>query len=69
MTTRPKAAWLALETEPELEFEHFLATKLSRTVTELRASLSNAEFVRWGIYYARKAQRAELEAQRVKGKG
>jgi hypothetical protein len=38
-------------------------------VAELRASLSNQEFVRWGIYYARKAQRAELEAAKANGKG
>lgn len=50
-----------METDPTLEFEHFLATKLSRTVTELRATLTPGEFTHWAIYYARKAQRIELE--------
>lgn len=30
------------------------------TVARLRAEMPNDEFVRWGIYYARKAQNAEL---------
>jgi len=30
------------------------------TVARLRAEMSNDEFVRWGIYYARKAQNMEL---------
>jgi hypothetical protein len=32
------------------------------TVAQLRRQISNAEFARWGVYYARQAQRAELEA-------
>lgn len=34
------------------------------TVGELRERMSNEEFVRWSIYYGRKAQAAELEAKR-----
>jgi hypothetical protein len=34
--------------------------KLGRTVAELRASLSQSEFVFWSRYYARKGQREEL---------
>jgi hypothetical protein len=49
-----------MENSPDLEFEHYLAEKLGRTVTELRDTVSNEEFVRWWIYYARKAQRTEL---------
>lgn len=60
-----KAAYLALENDPDLEFEHYLGEKLSRTVTEVR-SMDNAEFVMWTRYYARKAQRRELE-QRMAG--
>jgi len=30
------------------------------TVAQIR-EISNAEFVRWGVYYARIAQREELE--------
>lgn len=51
-----------METEPTLEFEFFLAQKLSRTVEELR-QMSNQEFVGWGVYYARKAQREELASK------
>lgn len=65
--TRPKATYRQMEQDPELEFEHFLASKLGRTVAELRASLSNEEFVAWGVYYGRLAQRQELEAARAKG--
>lgn len=49
-----------METNPELEFEFFLAQKLSRTVDELRQALSQQEFMQWGVFYARKAQREEL---------
>lgn len=31
------------------------------TVDRLRREMSNDEFLRWGIFYARKAQREELE--------
>ena len=39
------------------------------TVTALRAELSQAEYVRWSVYYGRQAQRAELERLKAKGKG
>lgn len=45
-----------------MEFEFFLAQKLSMTVAMLREQLSNAEFVEWSIYYARMAQEQELQA-------
>lgn len=50
-----------MENSPELEFEHFLAVKLSMTVSELRERMDNHEFVRWAIYYARIGQRKKLE--------
>ncbi len=53
-----------METDPTLEFEHYLATKLGMTVAQLR-EMGNDEFVAWGIYYARIAQREEL----AKGNG
>lgn len=56
-----KAAYLELSASPELEFEHYLAVKLGRTVRELRTSMSHAEFLRWNMYYARIAQQQELE--------
>jgi hypothetical protein len=62
-------AYLALETNPTLEFEFFLAQKLGMTVARLRVELSNEEFTYWGTYYARKAQRQELETLKAKGGG
>jgi hypothetical protein len=41
------------------------------TVGEMRDRMSHDEFVRWGMYYARKAQREELEhlrAQATRGR-
>ena len=49
-----------MEADPSLEFDHFLAAKLSMTVAELRERLSNDEYMRWEVYYAREAQRIEL---------
>jgi hypothetical protein len=61
-----KVAYKDFEASNELEFEFYLAQKLSRTVEELR-SMQNDEFIRWGIYYARIAQRQELENAKLKG--
>lgn len=58
-----KAAYLALDSNPTLEFEHYLATKLSMTVRDLRARMTHAEFVRWDMYYARIAQQQEIESK------
>lgn len=44
----------------ELEFEFHLAEKLGMTVARMRREMSQAEFMHWGIYYGRKAQRIEL---------
>ncbi len=33
----------------------------------LRQEMGNDEFVRWGVYYARKAQRQELERLKAGG--
>lgn len=38
----------------------FLAQKLRMTVARLRVELSNAEYVRWAMYFARQAQDMEL---------
>lgn len=56
-----KAAYLELETSPDLEFEFYLAGKLCMTVGQLRATMSQEEFVMWATYYARLAQQRELE--------
>lgn len=37
------------------------------TVGELRERMGSDEFVRWGVYYARQAQKQELERLRQGG--
>ena len=49
--------WLEFETDPELEFEFYLAQKLGKTVAQMRAEMNNEEFMRWAIFYGRKRQR------------
>jgi len=46
--------------DTSIEFDHFLAQKLSMTVAAMRHNISNAEYVSWSIYFARIAQRQEL---------
>lgn len=36
------------------------------TVSDLRSRMSGQEYTEWYIYYARKAQRQELEEKRAK---
>jgi hypothetical protein len=48
----------------ELEFEFYLAERLHMTVAQLRRTMSAREFMQWGIYYGRKAQRQELAARK-----
>lgn len=55
-----KAAYKTFETRPDVEFEHYLSVKLGMTVGRLRAEMSQDEFLRWQIYYARLAQEQEL---------
>lgn len=62
-----KAAYKAFDADGDLEFEHYLASQLKMTVSDLRRRMSHAEFVRWNIYYARIAQRQELEQAKQKG--
>lgn len=57
----------ALEDDPDLEFQYYLAQKLGKTRAELLESLSSAEYVMWSVYYARIAQRQELEMAKSKG--
>lgn len=59
-------AYVELAENPDLEFEHYLAVKLSMTVRDLRARMPHAEFVRWNMYYARLAQEQELEQLKAK---
>lgn len=48
-------------------FEFILAQKLGRTVAELRATMSAEEFMRWTVFYDRKAQIEELERLKAGG--
>lgn len=50
-----------MESNPSIEFDHFLAQKLGRTVAELH-EMGQHEYLSWSIYYARIAQREELAA-------
>ncbi|MEU7817059.1 hypothetical protein [Pseudonocardia sp. NPDC049154] len=38
----------------------YIADRLGMTVARLEAEMSNAEFVEWQVFHARKAQRREL---------
>lgn len=51
---------MAMEQNPALEWEHFVAQKLSMTVERLRLEMSGQEFTSWVIYYQREAQRKQL---------
>lgn len=55
-----------LLTDPTLEFEFYLATKLGMTVSRMRDEMTNSEFIHWAAYYERKAQREELEMLKAK---
>ena len=52
-----------MDQDPTLEFEFYLAEKLSMTVARMRDEMSAIEFTHWSIYYARAAQREELAAK------
>lgn len=62
-----KAAWLALEENHDLEFEYFLAQKLSMTRARMIAEMSNAEFVYWSRFYSRREAENEVEAAKAGG--
>lgn len=57
-----------METRPDLEFDHYLTERLGwRSVAQMRRGMSAAEWRAWSVYYARKAQRHELELAKVRG--
>jgi hypothetical protein len=56
-----------MEADPAIEFELFVAQKLGRTRDELRATMSQSEYLDWCLFYARKAQREELAMKRAGG--
>lgn len=50
-------------------FEYFLCAELGgMTVEEMRHRMSGAEFQAWGLYFALKAQRLELEQNVAKAR-
>ncbi len=58
-----------MEDDPGLEFDFYLAQKLGMTVAHMREVMGHDEFVYWSTYYARIAQRRELEHLASKGGG
>jgi hypothetical protein len=56
-----------METNPDVEFDHYLAEKLGMPVAEMRRRVSNAEWLSWNVFYNRKAQRRELENLKAGG--
>ena len=58
-----KAANLAFEDDPELEFEFFLADRLGLTLAAMRAQVTQQEFVYWSRFHGRRAQQKELAAK------
>jgi len=56
-----------MEADPTLEFDFYLADRLSMTVDRMRREMSAEEYLGWSVFHARKAQRAELERKRAKG--
>jgi hypothetical protein len=55
-----------METEPDFNFDFFLAEKMRCTVAELHQRLSAREWIEWGVYYGRKAQAIELATLRAR---
>jgi hypothetical protein len=60
-----KATYRSFEANADLEFDHFLAQKLSMTVAEMRRRVSSQEYLEWAVYFARDAQRKELAAKKA----
>lgn len=45
--------------DPALEWEHYIAERIGMTVGELRRRMGADEFLRWQVYYGRKAQKQQ----------
>lgn len=52
-----------MENDPTIEFDHFLGEQLGKTLEEVRA-MDNAEYLSWGVYYGRQAQRQQIAAHK-----
>lgn len=57
-----------MESNPSLEFDCYLATKLGKTLAELH-EMSAAEYATWVVYFGRKAQKQELEMAKANTRG
>ncbi len=55
-----KVIYELMETDPAIEFDHYLAEKLGMPVAEMRRRVSNAEWMSWNVFYSRRNQRREL---------
>lgn len=63
-----KVMYLEFEEDGELEFEFYLTLKLGLgTVQNLRATMGESEFMMWGMYFQREAQRKELASLKTGG--
>ena len=49
-----------MDAAPELEFDFLLAERLGMTVADMRARMSNEEYLNWGVYLGRQAQRRQV---------
>lgn len=52
---------MRFETDPTFFFDFFLAEKLGMPVAEMRQRLSVREYMEWGVYYGREAQKRQIE--------
>lgn len=59
----PKAMYLAMERDPSIEFDYFLARELKCTVAEVYR-MDHLEYVGWCVYFGRKAQREQIAAHK-----
>ncbi|MDN5751376.1 MAG: hypothetical protein L0H64_23230 [Pseudonocardia sp.] len=51
-----------------MEFSYYLAERLRMTVGEMQDRMGNDEFVAWGVYHGRRAQRQELAEKSARAK-
>jgi hypothetical protein len=58
--------WLRFETDPAFNFDFVLAELLGCTVAEMRRRVSAEEYVAWGVFLGRRAQRKQMDAMRAR---
>lgn len=56
---------LEFESDPDAEFAFFLAEKLGKLVVEID-EMPHAEYVKWVVYFGRKAQHKEIALAKAK---